>query len=271
MDPTKRNAYNYLLEMFTSMGLGSLAPKILEMVQQGLGEQAISYELQNTTEYKERFKANEARRKAGLSVLSPKEYLETERSYRQIMQSAGMPIGFWDSNEDFIDLLSRDVSPSEVKERVDMAARKAANLDDATKKALMQFHGIGETQLAAFYLDADRALPTLEKISRSVDLGAAAYRNQLEVTRERAEQLSMSNQAANADVLFGQVAENAREGQRLASIHGDSYSQGEAEDEAFFGLESAKRKRRKLAEKEQASFSGGSGVGQGSLTRKAQF
>jgi hypothetical protein len=271
MSPTQANAYNYLLQLFDSYGLGTLAPRILQLVQQGLDENTVSLELQASPEYKQRFKANDARRKAGLAVLSPKEYLETERAYRQIMSSAGMPPGFYDQQDDFTKWLEGDVSPAEIKSRVDLAAQKANGMDDATKDTFWRFHGLAPTDLAAFFLDQDRALPQLEKISKAVDVGAAATRQGLNVSLDRAGQLANSQQAANADQLFGNVARDTREGEKLAQIYGDVYSQKDAEDEAFFGSEPAKRKKGELASKERAQFSGGSGVNQSSLSQAKSY
>src|SRR5512139_2967154 len=70
-----RDAYMALLSLFSGYGLGSLAPKILEYVQQGYGADTITMLLQRTDEYKRRFSANEIRRKNGLPVLAPNEYL----------------------------------------------------------------------------------------------------------------------------------------------------------------------------------------------------
>lgn len=267
LDPNQRNAYNYLVAMFEDMGLGTLAPKILEMVQKGLNEASVSYELQQTKEYKERFKANDARRRAGLPVLSPKEYLETERSYRNIMSSAGLPPGFYDSNDDFTKWLEGDVSPAEVKSRVDLATDRAMAMDDAAKDLLWKDYGLAPTDLAAYFLDEKRALPELEKISKGMNVGIAAMRQGLNVDTERAAQLGGTQLGANADQMYGQIAGNLREGQRIAEVYGDTYSQKEAEDDAFLGLESAKRKKKSLADKETATFTGGSGVSRGSLSQ----
>ena len=42
-----------------------------------------------------------------------REYLATERSYRQIMQEAGVPTGFYDQTSDFTKFLASDISPAE--------------------------------------------------------------------------------------------------------------------------------------------------------------
>jgi len=267
LSTTQNNAYNYLLQLFDSYGLGTLAPRILDLVQRGLDENSVSIELQNSPEYKARFKANEARRLKGLPVLSPAEYLATERSYRQIMSSAGLPAGFYDQHEDFTKWLEGDVSPKEIQDRVNLAMAKANSLDEATKDTFWRYHNLAPSDIAAFFLDQDRAVPQLEKISRTVDVGAAATRQGLSVDQSRAGELANSQQAANADLLYSNVARDTREGQKIAQIYGDTYDQRTAEDEQFFGLESAKRKKRDLSQKEAASFSGSSGVNQSSLSQ----
>ena len=66
-----RDAAKALVELFKQYGLESLAPKIVEFIQNGYSADTTAILLQDTTEYKQRFAANEARRKKGLPVLSP--------------------------------------------------------------------------------------------------------------------------------------------------------------------------------------------------------
>lgn len=271
LNPTQQNAYTYLMDLFNSYDLGTLAPRILDMVQKGMDQETISLGLQASPEYQARFKANDARRKAGMPVLSPAEYLATERSYRQIMSSAGMPPGFYDQHDDFTKWLETDVSPKEVQDRVNLATDKANSLDDATKDTFWRYHGLAPTDLAAFFLDQSRALPTLQKISKQVDVGAAAERQGLNVDAGRANELANSDQAANANQLFSNVAADTREGGRIAQIYGDVYTQQMAENEQFFGNEAAKQKKAVLSSQERATFSGKSGVGQSSLTQDKRF
>jgi len=267
LNPTQQNAYTYLMDLFNSYDLGTLAPRILDMIQKGYDTDSISLGLQDSPEYKARFKANDARRKAGLPVLSPADYLATERSYRSIMSSAGLPPGFYDQHDDFTKWLETDVSPKEVQDRVNLATDKANSMDDATKDTLWRYHGIAPADLASFFLDQNKALPLLQKISKQVDVGAAAERQGLNVDAGRADVLANSQQAANADQLFGNVAADTREGGRIAQIYGDVYTQQMAENEQFFGDEAAKQKKATLSSQERATFGGKSGIGQSSLTQ----
>src|SRR5690348_11115489 len=55
----ERDAYAALKTLFDSYGLGSLAPKILQYLQNGFGADTITVLLQQTPEYKQRFAGNQ--------------------------------------------------------------------------------------------------------------------------------------------------------------------------------------------------------------------
>lgn len=255
----ERNAYEALKLMFEGYGLGSLAPKILQYVQQGYGSDTITMLLQRTDEYKQRFAANEARRKAGLPVLSPSEYLATETAYRQIMRNAGLPNGFYDSPEDFNRFLSVDVSPTELKTRVDLAVQATEFADPALTRAL-KAQGVDTGALAAWFLDEKKAIPLITKQMNASQIGAAALRNSLEMDPTRA--MEWAKQGITADQAkqgYGQIAGFLPEAQKLGAIYGDIYDQQTAEAEVFGQSGVAEEKRKKLASQERASFGGAVG------------
>ena len=158
--------------LFRMYGLESLAPKIISFVQAGMSAETISIELTQTPEYKQRFSANDARIKAGLPALSAAEYLATERAYRQVMQAAGLPIGFYDSSSDFTAWLANDVSPTEVKARVDAASEAINSAPAETLDYLKRWYGVGD--LVAFALDSKRALPLIEQRISAAEAAATA-------------------------------------------------------------------------------------------------
>jgi len=260
------DAYQDLIQtLLKPFGLESLAPVLKQFIISGYTGDNLGYMLQDTPEYKRRFAGNEARGKAGLPVLGPKDYIETERSYRQIMQSAGLPIGFYDSQDDFAAWIGKDVSPQEVKSRVDLAVDATNRIDDDYKKAMQDYYGLDEGHLTSYFLDQKRAEPYLQKQAKALKLGQAASRNELALDRTEAERLATSNQAENADFLMGQAAYNWNAGQGLSKIYGTDYAKTDALDESFFGTASSKRKRRELGEMEKATFSQSGGAGKGAL------
>src|SRR5512139_2374796 len=247
----QRNAYEAIRSIFEGYGLGSLAPKILEYVQQGYGSDTITMLLQRTDEYKRRFSANEIRRKNGLPVLAPNEYLATEQAYRQIMRNAGLPQGFYDSQDDFARFLSSDVSPTELKNRVDLAVQATEFADPALQTAL-RAQGVSSGSMVAYFLDEKRAMPLIQKQMAASQIGAAALRNNLTMNAENAMEWAQQG--------YGQIAGYLPEAQRLATIYGDFYNQATAEAEIFGQSGEAGEKRKKLASQERASFGGSVGA-----------
>ncbi len=271
LDPAKRDAYSYLLNLFKNFGLESLAPKILEYVQQGYGADTISLMLQETPEYKQRFKANDERRKKNLPVLSPAEYTSLEKTYRQILESNGMPAGFYDSLDDFSGWIAGDVAPTEILERVQAAARAVNNSDSAYISALRDY-GLGQGDLVAAMLDRSRALPLLQKTIREAEIGAEARRQSLQLSKERAglfESMGVTgSEAAQAYQTIGAVLPTL---ENLGDIYNDeSYGQADVEDELLGRSGLASQRRARLQAREQGSFSGSTGIGSKSLAGKSR-
>lgn len=266
----QRNAYETLKRIFESYGLGSLSSKILDYVQQGYGPDTISLMLQDTPEYKTRFAGNESRRKNNLGVLSPAEYLSLEKTYRQVLESAGMPKGFYDSNDDFTKWIGDDVSPSEINDRVQLASRAVNNSDSAYLDSLREY-GLGTGDLVAAMLDRDRALPLLQKTVREAEIGAEARRQGLQLSKDRAgyfESIGVTaDQAANA---YQSIGASLGTLSNLGSIYGEEYGQTDIEDELLGRSGAASQKRAQLQGKEVGSFSGQSAVGQRTLGGKSR-
>ena len=272
---TNRDAYASLKSMFNQFGLGSLAPKIYEYAKNGLGADVISLLLQDTKEYKTRFAGNEVRAKNGMGVLTPAEYLSTEQAYRQILQDAGLPKGFYDSVTDFTDWISKDVSPTEIKGRVDMAVANSAMANPAAKQALKDLYGVDDSYVTAYFLDNKRSLPLLQKQSQAAQFGAEALKRGLTLDKNDLEDfvtagLSLSGVSQG----FQAVAEALPNIQAIAARYGETFTQHELSKDLIEGdatsslgdgrLPSNKRKR--LASQERALFSGFSGATPGGLS-----
>ena len=270
LDPQKRDAYDFLLRIFQTYGLDSLAPKILEYVQQGYGADTITLLLQDTPEYKQRFKANDARKKNGLSVLSPAEYLSLERSYRQVLEANGLPTGFYDSQDDFAGWIGSDVSPAEIQERAQDAARAVNNSDQGYLQSLREY-GLGTGDLVAAMLDRTRALPLLQKTIRMAEIGAEARRQGLSLSQGRADYFESigvtQDVAAGAYETIGEVLPTLT---NLGDIYDQDYDQVDIENELLGRSGLASQKRKLLQAREVGSFSGSSSIGDKSLAGKSR-
>lgn len=263
----QRDAFLALKALFRTYGLDSLAGKIFEYIKEGYGADVISILLQDTKEYKTRFAANEARAKAGLSVLRPDEYLATEAAYRQILESNGMPKGFYDSYDDFTRWISSDVSPTEIKSRVDLAVAATGQANPEYKNALFQMYGINESDLTAYFLDRKRAEPILKKQAAAGAIGAAALRRGFGANVLDMEgYATLGITAEQAEQAYAQISEGFESMLGIAGRYGTTWSQREAEQEVFtpgaassYGSESAFEKGKRLKSQERAQFAGGRG------------
>lgn len=262
---TNRDAFLALETLFKGYGLDSLAGKIYGYVKNGYSADTISILLQDTPEYKARFKGNEARLKAGLPVLSPADYINTENAYRQTLRASGLPAGFYDSNDDFTDWISKDVSPTEVQSRVDLATQATALANPYFKTALNQM-GIDDGHMAAYFLDANKSLPLLQKAAATAAVGSAALSQGLAFNQAYAEQLAtIGVTATQAQQGYQQVAQELGTMRNLGAMYGQQFGQAEEEQSVFGTSAEAINAKAALVGREQGAFSGATGGAQAGL------
>lgn len=264
-----RSAASALITLFGQYGLESLASKIIGYVKEGFSGDTMTVMLQETPEYKLRFAANEARKKAGIAVLSPVEYIATERQYRQVMAQSGLPKGFYDQTSDFQKFLENDMSPSELNDRV-KGWQDLAQSDQASLDSLRRLYGMSSADAAAFAMDPNRALPLIQAQQRAVSFAAAATRHGFTVDRGNAETYgggAYDVSAQDAEKGFAAIQEVQKDTDRLAKMYGyDGYTVNEAEAEVFGGDAGAAAKRKKVASAERGAFSDSSKGSTGSAS-----
>jgi len=272
------NAIAALTATFNAMGLGSeIADAITDMVQRGYTTDTIMLIAQDPNSkdpvalaFQKRFAGNAARIKAGLAPLAPAEYMATERAYRQTMEAAGLPKGFYDSPDDYTKFIANDVSPTELKARVDTAADAIANADPFYVNSLKSMYGLTTGDMIAHALDPQMALPLLQKQQAAAKIGSAAAREGWGISATGAENLyTQGVSQAQAEQGFRTVAGMQTAQQKLAQIWGgDAAAQGQNLVASTFGTAGAAyadQQIKALQQKEIGSFSGGSGASKGSL------
>jgi hypothetical protein len=262
-----RDAAVFLTNLFTSYGLGTLAPKIVEFLKDGYSSDTIALLLQKTDEYKARFPANTARLAAGLPVLSPAEYISTENAYRQILSSAGLPPTFYDSSDDFSKWIAGDVSPTEIHGRVQVASDLITNADPNTLAAFRNYYTHGD--LIAYALDPKTAEPILEKQYKAAQIAGAAGNNGVAVGQTQAESLAgagITQQQAGQG--FGQIGQDQGTVNKLDQIYGGDVSTEDLINSVFLNQADASKRLEGLASQERAQFGGTTAVGQGSLSKR---
>jgi hypothetical protein len=257
-----------LTERFQRYGLGTLVNKIKDLAIDGATESTITLALQESEEYKTRFKANQSRIAKGLAVLQPAEYLNVEDGYRQVLRSYGLKQ--FDTDEYVQQFIANDVSPTEFSNRVVTAVQRVQNADPAIMQQLRDFYGVGQQDLVAYVLDPQQQFQKIERQIAASEIGVAAGRQGLRAGVSVAEQLAAQGVSqAEAQKGYATIADILPTAEKLSDIYGttlDAYGQTEAEQEVFNSLASAQRKRQRLTAREVAAFGGSSGTGRTSLT-----
>jgi hypothetical protein len=264
---TRQSAIEVLTARFKQYGLESLASTIQRLAVDGATEATITLGLQETDEYKQRFKANQLRIKNGTTVLSPAEYLNLEDTYRQVLRSYGLTQ--FDNDAYVSQFIANDMSPTELSNRVVTAVQRVQNADPALLTQLTGYYGIGSKDLVAYVLDPAQQFQKIERQVAAGEIGLAASRQGLTAGVAVAEQLAAQGiTQAEAQKGYSTIADILPTASKLSDIYGgqmDRYGQAEAEQEVFNGLASAQRKRQRLAATEMGTFSGSSGVSKSSL------
>ena len=274
----RKSAYDLLLEQFNQYGLGSLVEGIKGLVQENVSPSEFAIRLRQTDAYKKRFAANASRIANGLRALSEGEYIALEDQYQNIMRNYGLPATYYTRGdmgrqEGFEKFISGDVSPAELEDRISIAQKRVLNAPPEVTTALKQFYpDITSGDILAYTLDPSKGLQDIQRKVTAAEIGGAALGQGLGTSAARAEELArfgVTGEAARQG--FQTVAEVAPRGSQLASIYRqEPYGQAEAETEVFglTGSAEAAKRRRKLTELEQASFSGQAGTTGGALGRE---
>ena len=291
MTAAKTDAIAAIAALLSSYGIGELSGAITDAVQKGYTSDTIQLIMQDPNSkdplavaFQTRFPANKVRLAAGKPVLSAGEYLASERTYSQVMQSYG--VGNLAKKELFNTFITNDVSAAEVSDRVGLAVDRVKNADPFTKAALAEYYpSLNQTDIVGALLNPTEGLPALKRKVQIAEIGGAAalqgLKTGLATQSDIAtgyEGVTTGSLGAEALAQFGISQEEARKGYQtvaeiapraefLSSISGgEDYTRLQAEQETFLGLASAKRAREALVGQEKARFQGSAGVGPAGLS-----
>lgn len=288
-------AKDAVMKMFENTGLGatfikSLTDAIDRVYEQNVmpTDEQILNSIYSSDAYKTRFAANETIKKrmaegAGMPgdrLLSPREYIAAETGYREILQNANLPVGFYDTQDDFTKLIENSISTAELTERVNIAQNALNNADKNIVDALKNYYGMSTGDLTAYLLDKDKAFNVInsryqytteeaKKIYGAAEIGGAAGRAGMGASKAFAEEIYTAGKGAMAEEAFQGAARQQADYQRLLGLYGEKAGQEDLARQALAlaGGTDVALKTKKLASRERAKFSTRSAIDKTSLGR----
>lgn len=213
------SASDLLRQTLQDWGLTSLLPYVQDYLTKGYDSTTINLYLQDTPEWKQRFAGNEVRKQKGLPVLSPADYIATEEQYRNVLQSYGLPQGFYDQHSDFADFIGNDISPSEISQRAKVAYDQYLNTDPTHQALWNQYFGPGDA--IAGILDPEKATQVIMDRGAQVGIGGAALDQGINVSGQRAAYLQQHQVTlAQAQQAYSQIAQYGQADRNIGNRFG---------------------------------------------------
>lgn len=268
------SAFSILRNFFNGLGIAfddQIEKVIKDAMHSGFGPDQIDLimpELEKTKAFNTRFVGFAKRVQNGYNQISIGEYLQLENNYHQIMQSAGLPKGFYDDPSDFGNWIANDVSPDEIQNRVSLAVKTAQSVDPTMRSLMSKFYGLTTGDVASYFLDRKRALPVIQRQYDTAGVASWAQRNGLGVSDiKHYENLVDSGVSIDqAAAGYGTVKALTDTVGRAGNIYGESYTQSDAESDVFFNKS---QKRQRIMANEAATFGGSSSGSTGSAKRQS--
>jgi hypothetical protein len=274
----RESAYETLKTEFTKYGFDDdFISQIKNLVLTGTPASEATLKLRATDEYAARFAGNQERRNAGKNVYDEATYLSLENQYRETFGAYGLD-GLLGNTKTMqaklAQYIAQDKSPVEIKKRVQMAVEQVQNRTDVRLMFAEYYPEITDKDLVSYFLEPKDTLANLQNKVNIASIGSTAMRQGLVAdinTSQALSEMGVSEEQAAAG--YKNVATVLPDAQKLSAIEGTEYTQGEAEGAYLKNMASEQRKLAKLAEREQARFTGSSGVNKASLaqTTKGQL
>ena len=239
------------------------------VVFQGVSDPGVLIdEIRQTDDYKQRFAGLVQRQAAGLPPMKESEYLEYERSVFAILNSYGITDVFASggiTGSEFRDnvatLVAGNVDVVDFARRIDRGYAQVRESYDQVKTTFENFYGVSPTEsdLLTYFLDPSKGVEVLENQIATAQIGGAAMKYGLNITRSRADflrQYGVTEELAKDG--FSEVAREKESLTKLARIHSISpLSDEQIQDYVFHEDTNVAGQRKKIFDTALSEFQAG--------------
>ena len=225
-------------------------------------ENMIINSARNTKTYKDRFAGNAARVAKGLPELSPGSYLQYEEAYRQKLRASGMPVGFYDTQQDFAKFIGNDTDPDELRERIMLGYKAVKDADPQIVAEMKRLYMVDDASLAAFFIDPEKSKDIVLRQAQAAQLAAEAQNQaNMRLDRQQAEMLAQQGiTTSDARQKFGSL-EASKE--LFNTMAGETEITQEEQISGVFGVNAAAAQRIATRQRRRkAAFEEGGGLGE---------
>lgn len=256
----------------TSAGMGGLVDTINNWILQDKTAAQIAIDIRKEQVYKDRFPGMEALAKAGKAV-SEGTYISMERGMIGILKAYGLDDKVLGTTQKLGEVIGGLVNVQEYENRVQLAADHVKKNADVLA-SLKEYYGVDTAGAMSYLLDPKVGMDVVNKQVRAAEIGAASDLYNFNLNQGEAE--SFINVAGTADLNalkteFGKARLLANTQARLSGIEGYDYKDIEAVTTVLGNDQMKMLESQKRAAREVARYSGGSGIGQGSLKMESSI
>jgi hypothetical protein len=271
----RESARAIVTNLLTEYGLETLTDFVTNLIttEDIVSGDVILGKIRQTEQYKARFAGNAARRAAGFNVMSEAQYIAMENQYRQIMRASGLPGGFYDAPDDFTTLIGGDVSAAELSSRINEGYLAVQQANPQVVAELKRLYPVGDGELAAYFLDPEKATPLLLRQARSAQIAAeATLQAQQQLSAATAEELAVAGiTQEQARAGFQTIAGAEELFVALPGTTEEAITQQEQISGVFGTSAAAQQRIRQRSRERQATFeAGGRFAGQGTTVTGLQ-
>lgn len=185
-----------------SIGLGSLFTYdqgkpggwLWEQIKSGIEtKDELLFALEQTPEFRQRFSVIFRMRDANAPyVPTAGEVLEYEKNFFQLMNNAGVPSWFYDSNEDAQKAMETGLAITQVEDRLQRGFQVMQRMPAEVRDVFSEYYGqSAEGAMLAAILDPQKTLNEIDRSVRVGQIGGYGRRGGFDLSRTQAEQFAM--------------------------------------------------------------------------------
>lgn len=256
---TQADAVAIVNQALTAYGLQGLSNWAWNEITNGASSNQVLMDMYQTPQFAQRFPGIIARQQAGLPAISPADYVSYEDSAKQLENQYNLPAGMLSDPTRIGDLIGKDVSMSELTDRVQNGYAAVAYAPPATLQAFTQMFGAnGDGALAAHFLDTTQASKLLDQQAVAAQISGQATMGSINMDTSHAMQL------AQLGVSNSSVGSSLQDLQQKSALYNATINEqpnlniGQQGVDAEFGLSAASTQQVLQREQSrQAAFQGG--------------